>query len=204
MSHGPEQHIEHAEHAAHAAHKEYDKRVTISIAIIAAILACVTMLGHRAHNETLQLQTLASRQSTEASNKWNYYQTKNLFHFVSELMVDQMKVFGKPDATKAEVDAVQAKYDQIVKKYDKKLPEIVEEANQITEKGEDYLKEAHHVHARADRFDYGELALQLAVVLCSLAILTKGRGFWYVGIVSAVVGVLISLTGVFDLFLSVH
>jgi hypothetical protein len=70
MSHGPEHHIEHAEHAVHAALSDYDKQVTISIAIIAAVLACVTMLGHRAHNETLQLKTLSARQSTEASNKW--------------------------------------------------------------------------------------------------------------------------------------
>jgi hypothetical protein len=204
MSHGPEHHIEHAEHAAHAANKDYDKRVTISIAIIAAVLACVTMLGHRAHNATLQLQTLAARQSTEASNKWNYYQTKNVFHFMSEMVLDDMKVFAPRDGSESDVAAVRAKYEGISQKYDKKLPEIVEEAKQISEKGDKYIEESHHVHARADRFDYGELALQLAVVLCSLAILTKSRGFWYVGIVSAVVGALIAVTGVFDLWLIVH
>jgi hypothetical protein len=189
MSHGPEQHIEHAEHAAHAAHDGYDKRVTISIAIIAAVLACVTMLGHRAHNATLQLQTLAARQSTEASNKWNYYQTKNVFHFMSQMMLDQMTVSYYDNAS------VRAKYDAIAQKYDKKLPEIEKEAREIVEQGERYIEESHHLHARADRFDYGELALQLAVVLCSLAILTKSRAFWYVGIVSAVVGALIAATG---------
>jgi hypothetical protein len=203
MSHGPEQHIEHAEHAAHAAHRDYDKRVTISIAIIAAVLACITMLGHRAHNETLQLQTLAARQSTEASNKWNYYQAKNLFNFESQLMLDQMKVFALNSST-SDPGVINAKYAEIVKKYEKKLPEIAQEAEKIMEKGEKYLEEAHHVHLRADRFDYGELALQLAVVLCSLAILTKSRGFWYVGIVSAVIGALIAVTGVFDLWLVVH
>ena len=41
-------------------------------------------------------------------------------------------------------------------------------------------------------------------LLCSLGILTKSRAFWYAGLVSAVVGVLIALTGVFDLFLGGH
>jgi hypothetical protein len=197
MSHGPEHHIEHAEHAAHAAHSSgYDKRVTISIAIIAAVLACVTMLGHRAHNATLQKQTLAARQSTEASNKWNYYQTKNVFHFVSEMVLDDMKVFAFQDGSPNDVASVRAKYEGIVQKYDKKLPEIEQEAREIVERGEQYIEESHQLHARADRFDYGELALQLAVVLCSLAILTKSRGFWYVGIVSAAIGALIAVTAV--------
>lgn len=201
MSHGPEHHIEHAEHAVHAAHSHFDKRVTISIAIVAAVLACVTMLGHRAHNRTLQLQTLATRQSTEASNRWNYYQTKNLFHLESQIVLDQLKLLAK-NAEPADLLAVTEKYDGNVKKYDKKLPEIVKEAEAIVERGKEYLKEAEHVHARADRYDYGELALQLAVVLCSLAILTKGRGFWYAGIASSVVGVVVALTGVFGLGLA--
>src|SRR6185295_3347512 len=99
MSHGPEQHIEHAEHAAHTTHDDFNKRVTMSIAIVAAVLACVTMLGHRAHNETLrlqgealQLQTQANLESTNAANKWSYYQTKNLFHLESKITVDLLKV----------------------------------------------------------------------------------------------------------------
>src|SRR5437016_13812810 len=112
MGHGPEQHIEHAEHAAHAAHDDFNKMVTMSIAIVAAVLACVTMLGHRAHNDTLrlqgealrlqgdalrfqgdalQLQTLASIESTNAANKWSYYQSKNLFHLESKITLDLLK-----------------------------------------------------------------------------------------------------------------
>ena len=99
MSHGPEQHIEHAEHAAHASHDEFNKRVTMSIAMVAAVLACVTMLGHRAHNETLilqgdalriqgealQFQTLATRESANAGKQWQYYGTKNLVFLESEI-----------------------------------------------------------------------------------------------------------------------
>ncbi len=202
MSHGPEHQIEHAEHAAHARRHEFDKKVTISIAAIAAVLACVTMLGHRTHNEVLQKQALAGRQSTEATNKWNYYQTKNLFNFQARLMLDQLRVSAPKDG--GDVESVRAYYQGIVDKYDKKLPQIEEEARQIAEKGEDYLKESHHAHDRADRFDFGELGLQLAVVLCSLAILTKGRGFWYVGLVSAALGCAIAATGYFDLFLGGH
>src|SRR5256885_1786986 len=117
MSHGPEQQIEHAEHAAHAAHDRFDRPVTISIAMVAAVLACVSMLGHRAHNETLRLQgealhhqSQAGIKNTEAANKWAYYQSKNLFNFESKLMLDQMKVFTARDAPKADVEAVGQTY----------------------------------------------------------------------------------------------
>ena len=195
MSHGPEHQIEHAEHAVHASHHTFDKRVTISIAAIAAVLACVTMIGHRAHNETIRLQTLAGIQSTEAANKWGYYQTKNLFHLEAKHMLDQMKVFPPKSGSEADAAAVRAHYQGLIDKYETKLPEIQKEAEAVAEEGKEYYHQSHLSHIRADRFDLGELGLQLAVVLCSLAILTKGRTFWYVGVASAVVGLLIAITG---------
>jgi hypothetical protein len=127
-------------------------------------------------------------------------ETKNLFHLQASLMLDQMKLFDHTNAKQEDFDKIHKKYEETVKKYDKKLPEIVKEAEAIVAEGDEFLEQSHKIHARAHRFDYGELALQLAVVLCSLAILTKGRGFWYAGIASAVIGVLIALTGLFDLF----
>jgi hypothetical protein len=217
MSHGPEHHIEHAEHATHAAHDPFDRRVTISIAIVAAVLACVTMLGHRAHNETLRLQGealrhqgLANVRSTDAANKWAYYQSKNLFNFESKLMLDQLTALA-PGGDQAAREAVRKKYKDVVDKYDGKLPDIEKEARAIVAEGEaeqkraeEYLAESHDVHARADRFDYGELGLQLGVVLCSLAILTKNRGYWIAGLLAAVVGTLVGLTGLLGLFVAHH
>src|SRR6266446_2845043 len=84
MSHGPEHHIEHAEHAAHAAHDPFDTRVILSITIITALLAAATMLSHRAHNATLQLQLRANDSFTEASNQWNYFQSKKNRQYLYE------------------------------------------------------------------------------------------------------------------------
>ena len=53
------EHLEHAEHAEHA-HEPFDKRVAVSVAIVAAVLAGISMLGHRKHNEVLQLTTEAN------------------------------------------------------------------------------------------------------------------------------------------------
>ena len=66
MTHGPDHHIEEAEHAAHAAHHPFDRLVAMTIAIVAAFLACATMLSHRAHTRTLQLQMEANNAGTKA------------------------------------------------------------------------------------------------------------------------------------------
>src|SRR5205809_46177 len=86
MSPGPVHHIEHAAHAAHAARDPFDKRVTMTIAIVAALLACVTLLSHRAHNDTTSLQIESNDALTEATDKWNYFQSKKNRQYLYESM----------------------------------------------------------------------------------------------------------------------
>ena len=64
----PEHQIEHAEHAAHAAGDDFNRMVTMSIAIVAAILAGVTMLGHRLHNETL----ISQGEALQIQGDWRF------------------------------------------------------------------------------------------------------------------------------------
>ncbi len=234
MSHGPEHQIEHAEHAVHASHDEFNKRVTMSIAIVAAALACITMLGHRAHNETLILQgealdltARASIKSTEAAGKWQYYQSKNSVNFLAQVTSDMLKVMVIREEGKDDFKEIVAGYDGLVHKYsgdksvrlfskDKnkadsalgKLKDAEDEARSLEKEVAKLLieakekeKESHSMHAKGVRFDLGELGLQFGVVLCSLGILTKGRGFWFAGIAASALGLAVALTGQFALFM---
>jgi hypothetical protein len=242
MGHSPGHHIEHAEHAAHASHDNFDKRVTMSIAIVAAVLACVTMLGHRAHNETLiiqgealEAQTRASKLSADRANDWAYYQSKNTFNFLAELQLDILSIaVVREDRMKEYADIVK-RYEETVESYSGhkdnryagknrkvmkdgygnptkgklvKLEETARKSEQeiakLEQEAEAKLKEHHLVHAKAIRIDLGELGLQFGVVLCSLAILTKSRGFWFVGLLSAAIGLAVALTGQFGVLLPHH
>ncbi len=82
---GTHEHLEHAENAGHGQHgtDPFTMRVAMTMAIIAAILAAVSLIGHRKHNEALQKQGDANRLHTEAaafkvdsSNAYAYYQAK--------------------------------------------------------------------------------------------------------------------------------
>src|SRR5579863_4610119 len=95
MAEGPEEHLEHAEHAQHAAHNPFDRRVTVSIAVVAAILAAVTMAGHQAHNETLRLQGNAIKEQslvgiyrTDTANQYAFYQAKKNRGVMYEAFLD--------------------------------------------------------------------------------------------------------------------
>ena len=62
----------------HAAHSPFDKKVALTMAIVAAAWAAVTMMSHRKHNETLHLQTQAGIRQNKETDQWGFYQAKNI------------------------------------------------------------------------------------------------------------------------------
>jgi hypothetical protein len=54
-----------------------------------------------------------------------------------------------------------------------------------------------HRHHQADFFDLGELGVELALVLASVAILTKRPSYWYGGMVVGVIGLICVARGFF-------
>ena len=72
------------------------------------------------------------------------------------------------------------------------------QADKHAEKGKGYRKKSDALHKQADWFDAGELGIDLAIVLCSVAILSKDRKFWFAGIGVAAVGAVIVAIGMFQ------
>jgi hypothetical protein len=188
----------------------------MSIAIVAAILACITMLGHREHNQTIllqgeaiQLQTLAGIRHSEESNKWNYFQAQkfrsHMYQVNLEMLAEINNALGKSNGTSPGVDHWKKqvdKYEGRLAEEKQKAEDLDREVKDLQEQAREKLAGAHHAHLRADRFDYGELGVELAVVLCSIAVLTKRKGYWYLGLGCCLAGTLIALTGLVDLFMS--
>lgn len=198
MPHGPEHHLEEAEHAQHSAHNPFDRRVTLTMAIVAAVLACVTMLSHRAHNMTLQYQIKSNDSITERANVFAYFQAKKNRQLMDEAFAESLEAFsnnsnvvfekGKPEKTLA-------KWRSNARKWKADSEKLEAQGHQLTKDISRYAEEAHKYHHRADFFDYGELGVELSLILCSIALLTKDRRFWYAGILAVVVGVGVALSG---------
>jgi hypothetical protein len=172
--------LEHAEHMKHAAHSPFDRKVAMTMAIVAACLACMTMLSHRAHTATLYWQG-------KASDKWSQFQAKKIRQYEYEADLLMLAAVAKDPTKEDAAKKAQNAWQDHVEKYTEELKGMEKEA-----KG--YEETSHAFHARSDRFDLGELGTELALVLCSLAVLTKRAPFWYSGVVIGAVGLIVGLT----------
>jgi hypothetical protein len=162
---------EHAEHAK----EPFDKKVAVTMAIIAALLAIDGVMGHMLTTEELLLQQ-------KASDQWSYYQAKSVRRYTSEVAVDIFKGLASEGSEKA------------AETYKKKGEKYDEDMKEITEKAKDLEAESKLKGDQAHRLDYGEVFLELGIVLASMAILTKSNFVWFASIGSALLGLAIALS----------
>jgi predicted ribosome quality control (RQC) complex YloA/Tae2 family protein len=192
MAHGTHGHLEEAEHAEHAAHDTFNRNVAMTMAIIAAVLAAITMLSHRSHTETLRLQTLANIRHTQASDMWAFYQAKNIRNHEYTSFLDLTATLAKDRAGDERRKAAEKKWVDQVNKYKTELPELEAKARALEKEAEAFQQQSDAVHHQADRFDLGELGVELGLVLASLAVLTRRKSFWFGGAGIATLGALVS------------
>jgi hypothetical protein len=156
---------EHAEHASSG----FDKRVAASMAMIAAALAIVTVMGHISTTDELLKQQ-------QASDQWSYYQAKSIRRYASEVARDMFAALQKSEGQEA--------YTKNAEKYRKEMEEIQDKAHELENESKAWGNRALRLH-------FGGVFLELGIVFCSLAILTKRSLIWYSALILAVVGVVI-------------
>jgi hypothetical protein len=173
----PEFHELH-EHAEHGAHDPSMAPVSLTMAVVAVMLAIVSLLGHRAHTEETILQN-------QTSDKWAYYQAKNIRMHEDEIEADHASIMVATDTQKAA--QLRDKYKAEADRYRQDKAEIEAQAQELAK---ETAREGH----RADRFDLGEVFLEIALVVTSITLLSGKRGFWYSGIFFSSIGVVVAAT----------
>lgn len=172
---------EEVEEHAHHAKEPFDKRVAATMAIIAAMLAVVSVAG-----QILTTEELLAQQ--KASDQWSYYQAKSIRRFSAESTHDILLASNSPTA---------AKYGETADRYKKDAEEIQKEARQLEE-------ESHVSGAEAFRAHVGEVFLEIAIVFSSLAILTKRPPLYWGGVISALIGLCVGATALWIYFQHSH
>ena len=167
------------EHAEEAHHDPSLVPVTVTMAILAVLVAVVGLLGHRAHTEELLLKN-------EAMDAWAQYQAKSIRRHNYELFSDLLSIVNTKSSEEAE--RTREKYKQQVERYQDEQKEIKSEAG-------DLEQEVKTTRRRADRFDLGEVCLEAALVITSMTLLTKRRIFWGIGLALALAGMGTAVTG---------
>jgi hypothetical protein len=170
------EHLEHAEHAAHGA-DPFTIRVAMTMAIIAAILAAISLIGHRKHNEALQSQGDANRFYTEAatnevksSNEFAFYQAKRARVEQAKYAIEQAKLQAPaPNSETARSEAI-AKWNDYIKNTENKVSDITVDAagfpildkkgekdnspGALLVRGKKYEELSKHSHAEAKKREH--------------------------------------------------
>ena len=155
--------------------------VSITISIMAVLVAGVTLLGHRAHTEELLRQS-------QAADKLAQYQAKSVRLHETQGFSDVVGLVDSMD--KGTGESLRAKYVKEVDHYQSDKEDISKEAK-------DFEAERDLAGRRADRFDGGEAFLEIGLVICSITLLTKRKAFWIGGMLIAAGGITMALTGLF-------
>ncbi len=152
------------------AKEPFEKHVAATMAILAAFLAVVSVLGHIMTTEELLLQQ-------KASDQWSYYQAKSIRRYQSEVTRDLFAGMKLSDQSST--------YQKNSEKYRKDGEDIQKEAQGLEQ-------ESHLRGRQALGFHSGEVFLEFSIVLASLAILAKRRWLWYASILSGTVGAVLA------------
>lgn len=167
------------ENAEHGRENPSLAPISVTMAILAVFVAVVSLMGHRSHTEELLMQN-------RATDQWAYYQAKNIRRHNYEMSLDLMGLVEFKD--KDQAGKIREKYQKEVDRYTKEQAEVEDHAK-------DDEAESARAQRKADRFDLGEVFLEIALVISSLALLSRKLIFWYLGLTSGVAGLVIAVTG---------
>ena len=151
--------------------------VSLTMAVVAVLVATISLLGHRAHTEEILLQN-------KTTDEWAYYQAKNLRRNNLEALNE---VLAALEGKNEKAEQVSKRFEADIEKYRDEQKDIQSEARKM----EDELR---HETRRANRFDLGEVFLEISLVITSITLLTGRRHFWILGIVLAVTGLVVAAT----------
>ncbi len=152
--------------------------ISVTMAILAVCVAIVSLMGHRSHTEELMTQN-------QATDQWAYYQAVNIRRHNYEMGVDLLSMVEFKN--KAQAEKVQGDYRKQADDYKK-------EQGDISDKAKEFESESANAQRKADRFDLGEVFLEIALVISSLALLSRKRIYWYLGMASGFGGLAVAAT----------
>ena len=172
--------------------KAFTRHVALTTAIFAVALAITSLGGNNAMKEMILAQQ-------ESSDQWAFYQAKALREHLYRsqklrLEIDLIERGGlmKPDV-KERVEGLLKKMTDEEARFSAEKKEIEKEAKK--------LEHERDVNRTKDPyFDYGEVLLQIAIVMASVSIISGSRPVFYFAIVSSCLGALCSLNGFFLIF----
>lgn len=177
--HGPHDHA--LEHAAQGGHDDkFTNQIAMITAVIATVGAMFSYMGGATQADAGLFKNNAAIKKTEASNQWNYYQSKSTKQSLAELAQDLASEDKK------------LTYKAKVERYDKEKAEIKLVAEKLEADATAWDTRSDEQMHQHHRWAQATTVLQVSIALAAIALLTKKKWLEYamfgVGGVGIVVG----------------
>lgn len=167
----PDELMELQEHAR----ERHQRAVGLTTAVVAALLAAVVLMGHRLQTEEVVMQT-------KSADGWAYYQAKN--------------TRSQMYATDAQLAALNGPAGaSLARTWSEKADAERSQASDIQKENEARDAETTLIARREAFFDAGEVCLEIAIVLCSIALLADNKFFWKISFLGTVTGLALAAWG---------
>lgn len=158
--HGPHDHeLEHA--AQHGNKDTFAGRIAAATAILATIGAIFSYMVGATQADALLYKNNAAIKKTEASNQWNYYQAKsnkqNLSEVASTLVTGSKKAF----------------YNSELERYKQEKFVIQKEAEKLEAESISWDNKSDHRLHEHHRWAQATTALEIAIALSAIALLSR-------------------------------
>ncbi len=172
--------------------KKFTKRVALTTAIYAVLLAITSLGGNNAMKEML----LAQQQS---SDQWAFYQSKVMREHLYRTQKMLLEA-GLVERGKSMTEEARRHYEERIKKIGEEEERYKKEKLPIEQEAKKLESEREINRKKDPYFDYAEVLLQISIVLASIAILSSSRAVFIMSMISAVIGSVLSLNGYLLLF----
>lgn len=186
----------HEERAENEAAESFRNRAALLIAVLAAVLAVGGLGGGNATDDMVG-------NNIKASDTWAFYQAKNVRQTIYEIEAEKLKgALAAGTVAPAERPAADARlkdYEATIARYDSEPdpndPTKGEGKKELSAQAKAYEAAFEQASARDNNFDLAEVALQLALVLGSVAILAVNRWILGLSLALGIAGSLLTLNG---------
>lgn len=179
MGHGTEVEIPHDEH------DPFVKRIAMCVAIYAVALAIAGAGGKNAGKDMLSEQI-------ETSNQWSRYQAKAVREAI---YINDLEKFELEKEKGGLTPEAGAKLDKSMERVKKKIDAYKTDKDEIMAEAKIHEALRATAHKKDGYFDYAELLLQIAIVLASVAMLSKARWAFLISVVLVAVALLLTFNG---------
>jgi Domain of unknown function (DUF4337) len=183
----------HQEHVSRG-DERFRKLSAMLVGIFAALLAINGLGGANATKEMINNNVLSA-------DTFSFYQAKTVRQTVYRVAADELEItlLGQSNMPELVRDKIKQRYDRYwktIERYDSE-PETGEGRKELLAKAVAYEAKRDHAERQDPYFDLAAALFQIAIVLCSVAILSGARILLGAGVVTASLAAVLMLNGFF-------